>query len=88
MLTQFIGVLLVAGETLLKIVPTTLALGIVFAVLAHWSACNPAKPWWRKREIVTDMTYWFMIPLGARFVRIGLLIVGAALSSAFTGPSR
>jgi sterol desaturase/sphingolipid hydroxylase (fatty acid hydroxylase superfamily) len=79
MLTQFTGVLLVAGETLLKIVPITIALGIVFALLAHWSACNPAGPWWRKREIVTDMTYWFMIPLGARFVRIGLLIVGAAL---------
>jgi sterol desaturase/sphingolipid hydroxylase (fatty acid hydroxylase superfamily) len=79
MLTQFIGVLLVAGETLLKIIPITLALGVVFAVLTHWSACNPAQPWWRKREIVTDMTYWFMIPLGARFVRIGLLIVGAAL---------
>ena len=45
MLTQFIGVLLVAGETLLKIVPITIALGIVFAVLTHWSACNPAGPW-------------------------------------------
>ena len=54
MLTQFIGVLLVAGETLLKIVPITIALGIVFAVLTHWSACNPAGPWWRKREIMTD----------------------------------
>ena len=72
MLTQFIGVLLVAGETLLKIVPITIALGTVFAVLTHWSACNPAGPWWRKREIMTDITYWFMIPLGARFVRIGL----------------
>ena len=79
MLTQFLGVLLVAGETLIKIVPITLALGIVFAVLTHLSACNPGRPWWRKREIVTDVTYWFMIPLGARFVRIGLLIVGAAL---------
>jgi len=79
MLIEFLGVLQEAGFTLLHIIPITLALGLVFAVLTHWSACNPAGPWWRKREIVTDLTYWFMIPLGARFVRIGLLVVGAAL---------
>jgi hypothetical protein len=79
MLLELFGVLEVAGETVLKILPISLALGVVFAVLTHWSACNPGQPWWRKREIVTDVTYWFMIPLGARFVRIGLLIVGAAL---------
>ena len=79
MFLELFGVLEVAGETLLKILPISIVLGIVFAVLAHWSACNPGKTWWRKREIVTDVTYWFMIPIGARFVRIGLLIVGAAL---------
>jgi hypothetical protein len=50
----------------------------VFALLTHWSACNPARPWWRKREIVTDICYWFLIPLAARFVRIGLMVMGAA----------
>ena len=47
-------------------------------VLTHWSACNPGRPWWRKREIVTDVCYWFLIPLAARFVRIGLMVMGAA----------
>jgi len=79
MLMELLSVLDVAGETLLKVVPVTIALGIVFAVLTHWSACNPGDPWWRKREIVTDLCYWFFIPLGARFVRIGLLVMGAAL---------
>ncbi len=79
MLIELLSVLDVAGETLLKVVPVTIALGIVFAVLTHWSACNPGDPWWRKREIVTDLCYWFFIPLGARFVRIGLLVMGAAL---------
>jgi sterol desaturase/sphingolipid hydroxylase (fatty acid hydroxylase superfamily) len=79
MLIELLSVLDVAGETLLKVVPVTIALGIVFAVLTHWSACNPGDPWWRKREIVTDFCYWFFIPLGARFVRIGLLVMGAAL---------
>jgi sterol desaturase/sphingolipid hydroxylase (fatty acid hydroxylase superfamily) len=47
-------------------------------VLSHWSACNPGRPWWRKREIVTDICYWFLIPLAARFVRIGFMVMGAA----------
>ena len=79
MLAELLGVLKVAGETMLKLVPISIALGLVFAVLTHWSACNPGTPWWRKRDIVTDVCYWFLIPLGARFVRIGLMIVGAAL---------
>lgn len=79
MFVEFIGVLKVAGETVLKLVPISVALGVVFALLTHWSACNPGTPWWRKRELVTDICYWFLIPLGARFVRIGLMIVGAAL---------
>jgi sterol desaturase/sphingolipid hydroxylase (fatty acid hydroxylase superfamily) len=78
MFIELYSVLLVAGTTVLKIVPISIALGIVFAVLTHWSACNPGRPWWRKREIVTDVCYWFLIPLAARFVRIGLLVMGAA----------
>jgi len=79
MLSELFAVLQVAGATLLKLVPISIALGIDFAALTQWSACNPGRPWWRKREIVTDVCYWFLIPLGARFVRIGLLVLGAAL---------
>jgi sterol desaturase/sphingolipid hydroxylase (fatty acid hydroxylase superfamily) len=78
MLVELYSVLEVAGHTLLKLIPITIALGLVFAALAQWSACNPGRPWWRKREIVTDVLYWFLIPLGARFVRIGLMVTGAA----------
>jgi sterol desaturase/sphingolipid hydroxylase (fatty acid hydroxylase superfamily) len=79
MFVEILGVIQVAGQTLLKLLPITIALGIVFAVLTHWSACNPGRPWWRKRELVTDICYWFVIPVGARFVRIGLMIAGAAV---------
>jgi len=79
MFAELFSVLEVAGHTLLKLIPVTIALGVVFAALSHWSACNPGRPWWRKREIVTDVLYWFLIPLGARFVRIGLMVMGAAL---------
>ncbi|MGH6726365.1 MAG: sterol desaturase family protein [Pseudolabrys sp.] len=78
MLVEFLAVLQVAGQTVLKIIPISIGLGIVFALLTHWSACNPGRPWWRKREIATDVCYWFLIPLGARFVRIGLMVMGAA----------
>lgn len=78
MLTELYAFLTVAGETVLKIIPISIGLGIVFALLTHWSACNPGRPWWRKRELVTDIIYWFLIPLAARFVRIGLMVMGAA----------
>ena len=74
-----LGLAQVVGETFLKTLPVTLALAIVFTVLTHFWACNPGPPWWQKRELLTDIIYWFFIPLIARFVRIGGLIVGAAL---------
>lgn len=78
MLAELLSVVAVAGQTMLKIVPITIGLGLVFAILTHWSACNPGTPWWRKREIVIDICYWFLIPVLARFVRIGLMVMGAA----------
>jgi sterol desaturase/sphingolipid hydroxylase (fatty acid hydroxylase superfamily) len=78
MLSELFSFFHVAGQTLMKLLPITIGLGIVFALLSSWSACNPGQQWWRKREIVTDICYWFVIPLGARFVRIGLMVMGAA----------
>ena len=78
MLAEALSVVKVAGETMIKLVPISIAFGIVFGLLTHWSACNPGRPWWRKREIVTDICYWFLIPLAARFVRIGFMVMGAA----------
>jgi sterol desaturase/sphingolipid hydroxylase (fatty acid hydroxylase superfamily) len=65
------------GQTIAKVVPVTIALALVFTALTHFWACNPGKPWWRKRELVTDICYWFFVPLFARVFRIGLLVVGA-----------
>ena len=66
------------GQTILKVVPITIVLALTFTVLTHFWACNPGKPWWRKSEIVTDITYWFFVPLICRVVRIGLLVIGAS----------
>lgn len=66
------------GQTIVKVVPITIGLAVVFTVLNHFWACNPGKPWWRKRELVTDICYWFVVPVICRVVRIGLLVVGAS----------
>ncbi len=79
MLEEFIAVAHSIGETLIKMVPVLIALGAAFAVLSFFWACNPGRPWWRKRELVTDLCYWFIIPLLGRYLRIGLLVLGAAL---------
>lgn len=69
----------VIGETLLKVAPITIALALVFTILNHFWACNPGPPWWRKRELATDIVYWFFIPTISRLVRIGSLVIGAGL---------
>src|SRR5262245_13575223 len=43
MLAETLSVIKVAGETMLKLVPISIAFGIVFAFLTHWSACNPGR---------------------------------------------
>ena len=66
------------GLTTMRLLPVLLVLGAVFAMLSYFSPCNPGKPWWRKRELFTDLAYWFFIPLVARYFRIGMLVLGAA----------
>lgn len=67
------------GETILKIVPVTLTLAVIFSVLSYFWACNPGNPWWRKKELATDVCYWFFVPLITRVVRIGLLVLAASV---------
>jgi sterol desaturase/sphingolipid hydroxylase (fatty acid hydroxylase superfamily) len=71
-------VLLMLGQTIEKVVPVTIALALLFSVLSHFWACNDSAPWWKKRELVTDIVYWFFVPVFARAIRIGLLVVGAS----------
>ena len=73
---EIVGML---GQTMAKVLPVTIALALLFSVLAHFWACNPGRPWWRKRELVTDLCYWFLVPMFARVFRIGLLVLGAGL---------
>jgi sterol desaturase/sphingolipid hydroxylase (fatty acid hydroxylase superfamily) len=65
------------GQAIAQVVPATIVLAAIFTVLTHFWACNPGTPWWRKRELVTDICYWFFVPLFARVFRIGLLVLAA-----------
>src|ERR1700685_3935456 len=67
------------GQTFLKNVPISLGLAVVFTILTRFWSCNPGRAWWQKRDLMTDLCYWFFIPVITRFLRIGMLIVGAAL---------
>jgi len=67
------------GQTFLKNIPISLGLAVVFTVLTWFWACNPGQAWWHKRDLVTDLCYWFFIPVITRYLRIGMLVVGAAL---------
>ena len=67
------------SHTLIRGVPITIAVAAVFTILTWFWACNPGRAWWQKRDLVTDLCYWFFIPVITRFLRIGMLIVGAAL---------
>jgi sterol desaturase/sphingolipid hydroxylase (fatty acid hydroxylase superfamily) len=79
MAREVLSFVISVGQTFGKSLPITLAIAAVFTVLTSFWACNPGKPWWRKHDIVTDLCYWFFIPVIARYLRIGLLIVGAAV---------
>jgi sterol desaturase/sphingolipid hydroxylase (fatty acid hydroxylase superfamily) len=79
MIQEFLAFFVTIGQTLEKTIPISLALAAAFTFLTAFWACNPGQPWWRKRDLVTDLCYWFFIPVIARYLRIGLLIVGAAL---------
>ena len=79
MSTLTIEIVEILTQTLTKVVPVTIALALIFSVLSHFWACNPGTPWWRKRELVTDISYWFLVPLFARVFRIALLVLAAAL---------
>jgi sterol desaturase/sphingolipid hydroxylase (fatty acid hydroxylase superfamily) len=86
MLEESIAVVQNIGLSLVRTLPVSIALGVAFGVLSYFWACNPGRPWWRKRGLLTDLCYWFVIPLFARNLRIGLLVIGASALFGITTP--
>lgn len=78
MTQELLAVVVTAGETLMRNVPISIGLAAAFTFLTWFWACNPGHSWWHKPDLVTDLCYWFFIPVITRFLRIGLLIIAAA----------
>ena len=60
--------------TLWHVLPWLAGLGLVFAVLSRLSPCNEGKPWWEKRGLMTDISYWIFVPIFTRYLRIGVTV--------------
>ena len=76
MLSEFIGVLQVAGETVLKIVPITAALGIGFAFLTVGRLPSPETLVAQTRD---RQQHSVLVPRSAGVrasCRIGLMVIG------------
>src|SRR5580704_2380567 len=71
------------AETLLIVLPSAIGFAIAFAVLSLFSgqACNPGRTWWRNPGLATDICYILIIPFAAPYMRMSLMIGGAALLS-------
>jgi sterol desaturase/sphingolipid hydroxylase (fatty acid hydroxylase superfamily) len=67
------------GVTIVHLAPYVIGCAVLFSVLTLRYACNPGESWWRSRDLVTDLCYWFIVPVFTRFLRIGLLVLGAIL---------
>ena len=62
------------GITLWHVLPWLAAMAVVFAVLSRWSPCNEGRPWWEKRGLFTDLSYWIFVPIFTRYLRIWVTV--------------
>ena len=67
--------------------PWAIGLSILFTALTMFQsqACNPGRPWWKSRDLLTDVQYFFLVPIIAPYARlIVMLLVAAAMRGAMT----
>src|SRR3954468_19898203 len=79
MIESLLAIIHSVSSDALRIISVLLVLGSVFAVLTHFWPCNRGRPWWRKRELITDLCYAFIIPLLNRYVRLAFVVFGAVV---------
>ena len=60
--------------TLWHVLPWLAGMGVVFAILSRFSPCNQGKPWWEKRGLATDLSYWIFVPIFSRYIRIWVTV--------------
>lgn len=68
------------GEAWLGTLGWLTGLALAFALLGKLMPCNPGMYWWKDlRAFLTDILYWFVVPLFMRAGRVVLLVVAATL---------
>src|ERR1700744_6734375 len=63
------------SHTLLRLFPYMLVMGLAFTALTALTPCNDGGHWWQKRGLVTDLCYWFIVPVFVRYGRIGFSVL-------------
>ncbi|HUO89175.1 MAG TPA: sterol desaturase family protein [Rhizomicrobium sp.] len=65
------------AHTIARTLPYMAVMAVGFAALSWFSPCNKGRPWWQKRGLVTDLCYWFIVPVFTRYARIGFAVLFA-----------
>lgn len=60
--------------------PWVLGLSVLFTILSLFktAACNPGRPWWRSRDLLTDIQYFFFLPIITPYARLIVMLLVAA----------
>jgi sterol desaturase/sphingolipid hydroxylase (fatty acid hydroxylase superfamily) len=61
--------------TIWHVLPWLVGMGIGFALLSWWSPCNEGRPWWEKKGLFTDLSYWIFFPIFTRYLRISVTVL-------------
>lgn len=73
------------SHTLMRFMPYLVCMGLGFAALSWATPCNAGKPWWNKRGLVTDLCYWFVVPVLSRYGRIGFTVLATVYLFGISG---
>jgi len=71
------------AETVLGFLPSAIGFAAAFTVLTLFTSqtCNPGRTWWRNPGLATDICYLAIVPFMAPYLRMSLMLIGAALLS-------
>jgi sterol desaturase/sphingolipid hydroxylase (fatty acid hydroxylase superfamily) len=75
------------GDIIWAQLPWGIGLAALFTFLALFEsqACNPGRPWWKSRDLLTDVHYFFLAPVITPYARMFvLLLIVIALRGAMT----
>jgi sterol desaturase/sphingolipid hydroxylase (fatty acid hydroxylase superfamily) len=77
------------GDSSVSTLAWLAALAAGFGLLARWMPCNPGMYWWKDwQAALTDLLYWFVVPLLWTLFRVVLLAAGVALVLGGRSPQR